>query len=51
VEDGDLLAVEDADTPFLAESDEPHAAVSALRLAARRSRIRVRPLNGLITRQ
>ena len=51
VEDGDLVAVEHADARLLAERDELHAGASARALAARRSRIRMSPLNGRITSQ
>ncbi len=51
VEDRDLVAVEYADAPLFSERDELHAAASARALAARRSTIRMSPLNGRITSQ
>ena len=51
VEDDDLVAVEDADAPVVSERDELHAGASARRRTARRRRIRIEPLNGLITNQ
>ena len=51
VEHGDLVAVEDAHEPVVAEGDELHVAASARCRAARSRRILTRPLNGRTTNQ
>ena len=51
IEYGDLLAVDNPDTPLVAKGDELHAAASARWRTALRNKTLMSPLNGLIASQ